>query len=63
MSWFHRHKWVKGTVTFTPPVTRKLTVYDQNVFERAVHGFTTITLYCAECGDLKDRKIVGRIEP
>jgi hypothetical protein len=50
-------------VTFTPPVTRKLTVYDEKVFERAVHGFTTITLYCAECGDLKDRKIVGRIEP
>jgi hypothetical protein len=68
----HRHQWGEATLTFTPPldvVARRDFLktwdpdYDPDVmFERAMHGFTTITQRCATCGKVDTTKVIGRAE-
>jgi hypothetical protein len=61
--WFHSHKWEIAGVDYVPPLaTFNFKAAGQDVIDRAMCGQSVVHLRCSVCGDISQRRVLGKFE-
>lgn len=63
----HRHTWTRVASTYHAPSLKRasgeLDALEWEVMRLLALGFTTISLVCAECGDVDTKVVAGHWKP